>query len=213
MGTAPKAEVARSVRVPQQRRSRRTRKAILEAAAACFEEAGYDETTTAMIARRAGISVGSVYSYFRDKREILIELLESTLAEVARLVAERLDVDAWADADPREVVRDLIDTVFHTQRMRPGLQRILWERHFKDEVVHTHAEAIRDRMRAAIRTAFDRLSSRGLLRDLDSATAAAVVLNAVQWNAAHAFMYGTPEWIDEAAGATADMVLRFLFRD
>lgn len=210
---APKVDPERSVRVPQQRRSRRTRQAVLQAAAACFEESGYDETTTAMIARRAGISVGSVYSYFRDKREILIELLETHLSEVARLVAERLDVDAWDDADPREVVRDLIDTVFHTQRMRPGLQRILWERHFKDEVVHDHAEAIRERMRAAIRTAFARLASRGELRDLAPATAAAVVLNAVQWNAANAFMYGTPEWIDEAAGATADMVLRFLFRD
>lgn len=210
---APKVEPERSVRVPQQRRSRRTREAVLRAAAACFEESGYDETTTAMIARRAGISVGSVYSYFRDKREILIELLEIHLSEVARLVAERLDVDAWDDADPREVVRDLIDTVFHTQRMRPGLQRILWERHFKDERVHEHAEAIRERMRAAIRAALGRLSSRGLLRELDPTTAAAVVLNAVQWNAARAFMYGTPEWIDDAAGATADMVLRFLFRD
>ena len=51
----------RRVRVPQQARSRRTRERVLEAAVACFEDRGYDETTTAMIATRAGIGVGTLY--------------------------------------------------------------------------------------------------------------------------------------------------------
>jgi len=212
--TATRTEPAeRMVRVPQQRRSHRTREAVLRAAVACFEASGFDETTTEKIAQRAGISVGSVYSYFRDKREILLELLDSTLAEIAALVAARLDAAAWKDSDPREVVRDLIDTVFHTHTVRPGLQRIMWERQFKDEEFHARVEEIRAGMRETVRGAIDELGRRGLARDIDSDIAAAVVLNAVQWNAAHVFMYGTPEAIDVAAAATADMVLRYLFVD
>jgi hypothetical protein len=48
----------RGIRTPQQARSRRTRERILAAAVAAFEAGGYDETTTAAIARRAGIGVG-----------------------------------------------------------------------------------------------------------------------------------------------------------
>jgi len=49
------------VRTPQQARSRRTREQILEAAVTCFEKRGYEETTTAEIARRARIAVGTCY--------------------------------------------------------------------------------------------------------------------------------------------------------
>ena len=47
----------RGVRKPQQARSRRTRERILEAAVECFEASGYDQTTTAAIAARAGTAV------------------------------------------------------------------------------------------------------------------------------------------------------------
>lgn len=213
MAASRKAADPRPVRVPRQARSRRTREAVLAAAGHCFERWGYDETTTAMIARDAGIGVGTLYGYFHDKRDLLIELLDSTLREVTGLVVERLDPEGWEEADPRDVARDLIDTVFHTQKLRPGLQRIMWERHFKDEPFRERIEEFRTRMRDAIRRFVEVLARRGRLRDVDADAASAVVLNAVQWNAAHAYLYGTPEWNDRAAAATADMVARYLFAD
>ena len=44
-------------RTPQQARSRRTRERILEAAVDCFETRGYEATTTAAIAEKAGVAV------------------------------------------------------------------------------------------------------------------------------------------------------------
>ena len=75
---SPTGERIRPVRVPQQARSRRTRQRILDAAIESFETLGYDETTTAEIAREAGLAIGSVYDYFRDKRAILLEILRDT---------------------------------------------------------------------------------------------------------------------------------------
>ena len=43
---------------------------ILHAAGALFAEVGYDNTTTNMIATRAGISPGSLYQFFPDKEAI-----------------------------------------------------------------------------------------------------------------------------------------------
>ena len=206
-------EGRRSVRVPQQARSRRTREAVLEAAIHCFEEQGYDETTTALIARRAGIAVGTLYGYFRDKEEILLELLDTTVADVADLVIERLAPEHWEGADPRDTARALIDTIFHSQHVRPGLQRIMWERYFKDEEFRRPFEAIRSRIREAILHFADALAERGLLREMDRESASYVILNAVQWNATQAFLFASDEEIDARAEATADLVLRFVFRD
>lgn len=109
----------RAVRVPQQARSRRTRQRILDAAADCFEALGYDETTTAEIARRAGIAVGSVYDYFRDKRAILLEIQHDTTEQVADLVVQGLAPAAWRGADPGDGVRSLLELVFRSRR-RPS---------------------------------------------------------------------------------------------
>jgi TetR/AcrR family fatty acid metabolism transcriptional regulator len=50
--------------------------AILEAAKRAFSENGYEATSIADIARVAQISDGLVYRYFRNKRELLYEVLK-----------------------------------------------------------------------------------------------------------------------------------------
>jgi len=206
---------ARPVRVPQQARSRRTRERIIDAAVACFESEGYDATTTAMIARRARIAVGTLYGYFRDKREILLELLDRTVDEIGEVVIARLEPESLQGRDPREHVRALIDAVFHMQTLRPGIQSILWERYFKDPDFHEPVEAVRTRLKEAV-VAFARAADEqsGVLRPgLELDAAALTVVNAVQWNALHSFIHGTHEERHTAANATADMVARYLFRD
>lgn len=202
----------RPLRRPQQARSRRTRRRILEAAAHCFEARGFDRTTTRAIADRAGIAVGTLYAYFPDKRAILLELLEKTVADVARLVVEGLEPERWHEGDPAAGVRALIDAVFHVQGLRPGLQRILWERFFGDADFRAVMESIEDRVQRAIERFLGVLADRGLLRgEIPHRTAARVVFHAVQWNAHRAFLEGDPEALDRTARATADLVAHYLF--
>jgi TetR/AcrR family transcriptional repressor of mexJK operon len=199
--------------VPQQARSRRTVERALEAAAECFEKKGYDETTTAMIAERAGIGVGTLYGYFSDKREVLLELLVSVVEPEFDPIIERLDPLAWQRSDPREWSRSLIDMVFHSQHLRPGLQRIMWERYFKDPLFRDPFDAVRSKMRLAILGFIDGVEARGMLRDVDREAAAEAILNAVQWNATQTFLHGDAQALDSMAATVADMVIRLLFAD
>ena len=48
-----------------------TREKVLEAARDLFNETGYEETTIRAIAERAGVSVGSVFTTFASKAEVL----------------------------------------------------------------------------------------------------------------------------------------------
>ncbi len=203
----------RGVRVPQQARSRRTRKRIVEAAMLAFEEGGYDETTTAVIAKRAGIAVGTLYGYFQNKRDILLEVVDHTLGEVSDLVVEQLDPATWRGRDPRDVVRTLIDTLFHIQTIRPGTQRVIYERYFKDEEFRGLVEAREEPVREAIVRFLDSVGPEHRPRALDREAAALAIYNAVQWNATQAIMgfSDDPAAIDAAAREAADMIERYVF--
>lgn len=210
----PELDERRGPRKPQQARAVRTRRRVLDAAVECFEAHGYDETTTAMIASRAEVAVGTVYGYFKDKRDILLELLDTVVREEADEVIARLDPASWEASDPLEWTRSLIDAVFHTQRQRPGIQRILWERYFKDAAFREAFDQIRDQIRVAIDAFLDALDAKGLCRPLvDRDLASSVILNAVQWNATQALLRGDPKHIDHAAHATAELILRYVFKD
>lgn len=59
-----------------------TRHRLLDAAAEVFCERGYEGTTVAEVARRAGLTTGAIYANFRDKAELLLQTIEQGSAAV-----------------------------------------------------------------------------------------------------------------------------------
>ena len=86
---------------PVQARSTARLAGLLDAAAAVIDELGYERLTTAMVAERAGASIGTVYRYFPDRIAVLQALaarnlersLEKTMAEI-----NNPDNTTWIDA-------------------------------------------------------------------------------------------------------------------
>lgn len=201
----------RPPRVPQQARSRRTRERILEAAVACFEERGFDATTTAQIAARARLGVGTFYGYFHDKRSILLELLHAAIDGLADAVVKGLDAERWRGRDPRVAVRELVDLVFHSAGLQPGVQRIIWERYFKDPDFRAVAESIERPIRTALTNLLVELRRSGQVRIEDAAAAAFVVHASVQWMATRLLLGNAGVDLEAATDAAADMVASYLF--
>ena len=77
-------------RQPQQRRARQTVEAVLDAVVRILKRDGVGAVTTNRIAEVAGVSIGSVYQYFPDKRAIFAALHERHVAEIDRLVERTL---------------------------------------------------------------------------------------------------------------------------
>ena len=59
---------------PVQARSTARLATLLDSAAAVISEIGYERLTTAMVAERAGASIGTVYRYFPDRIAVLQSL-------------------------------------------------------------------------------------------------------------------------------------------
>jgi len=76
-------------RSPRQARSRVTWEAIVEAAAQILERDGAAAFSTAAVAERAGVSIGTLYQYFPDKQAILAAAAKRELAEGSAAPAAR----------------------------------------------------------------------------------------------------------------------------
>jgi AcrR family transcriptional regulator len=60
-------------------KAQRTREAILAAAADRFGAQGYQRTTVADVAEAAGVSLGTVYQYFRDRADLVAALVHRSI--------------------------------------------------------------------------------------------------------------------------------------
>ena len=60
---------------PQQQRAKLIVDTILEATQLCVAEMGLMQVTTPKISEKSGVSVGSIYQYFENKDQIILELL------------------------------------------------------------------------------------------------------------------------------------------
>jgi AcrR family transcriptional regulator len=80
-------------RVPVQHRAHITVENILQAAEELFIQHEYRHVTTTRIAKRVGVSVGSLYQYFPDKKAIAYALVEATSSHAARALREEIYTD------------------------------------------------------------------------------------------------------------------------
>jgi len=73
-----------------------TRQRLIRAALELFATRGYHDTTTAQIAKKAGVAEGTIYRHFPSKQQLLNELYRAALRWAAKLVQ-----DAEAAEKPR----------------------------------------------------------------------------------------------------------------
>jgi AcrR family transcriptional regulator len=80
-----------SRKAPQQARSNELVAAVLDAAIQVLEAEGAQRFTTARVAERAGVSVGSLYQYFPNKAAILFRLQSDEWRRTSTLLREILE--------------------------------------------------------------------------------------------------------------------------
>jgi AcrR family transcriptional regulator len=107
---------------PVQARSSARLAGLLDAAAAVIDEIGFERLTTAMVAERAGASIGTVYRYFPD-RIAVVEALAIRCAQ--RLAARFAEAVESSGATTWEQGCDaLIDMTVEMYRSEPGFRAI-----------------------------------------------------------------------------------------
>ncbi len=107
----------------------RSRAALLAAARRLFGSKGYANTKIADITQEAGRALGSFYTYFENKEEVLEQLAEDFKAEIDGRLME-LDLTA---AEPYEVIRELCAVYWDSCRKHSAELAAIFQASMLDE--------------------------------------------------------------------------------
>ncbi len=164
---------------------------LLHAAVELFTERGYDATTAAQIAERAGLTKTTLFRHFADKREILFQGQQSLVA----LAVDAVDA-APEDSVPIEVLRAAVLALCtpHTAARRATGRRL-------DSILSSSSEL---QERAAFkRSVINEALHRALTARLGDSRRAGVLADA----GIRAYYDGFSMWIASAEdGPLADVV-------
>lgn len=135
---------------PRTDRGRKTRRAILDAARSEFGERGFHEASISGITRRAGVALGSFYTYFDSKDALFRALVRDMSDQVRDHVAPVLQSAPDQVAAEQAGLKAFIDFV----RGHKEIYRIIDEAEFVDPDsfrahYSTTAERIAQRLEAA----------------------------------------------------------------
>ena len=123
-----------AIRTPQQKRSIDKKNRIIEAGYELFARDGYFNTNTAQIAKHAGVSTGIVYGYFRDKRDILLEVLS---IYVDRAFTPVMDIFDSLDSplNFETLIANIIDATVNVHKNNAAIHEALHSLTSTDEAV------------------------------------------------------------------------------
>jgi AcrR family transcriptional regulator len=206
----------RDTRSFPQTRAKKTYATLLQAAGDVFAEMGFDAAQTPDIAARAGVSVGTFYRYFADKRQVFIELAQDYLERAFHATIGGLSPDAFMEtrtpADRRAALEQVIEVLFQSAAEKPAFHRVFVGMALRDNDVarlrSKHEQRARDAMARLIQAIAP------VTRIPDAHAAAEVIQIAAREVAVSA--------VDTESGATAadvaarrraltDMIYRYLF--
>lgn len=180
----------------------RTRNALLAAAYDLFAAEGYQATSVADVAERAGVSLGTFYQYFRDRSDILGTLVRIGVLELLRGNQRRWD-PARGRIGLRRVIAGFVEAYVSTLSFQ-----VVWE-----EVTHVEegmAGLRRDLSRLftnAIEGAIAEGAEAGILRcDLDAGGMARALTSMVDRYCYVTYVFDPPSGGPPSVDDTADLL-------
>ncbi|MCW2622552.1 MAG: putative transcriptional regulator [Frankiales bacterium] len=135
-----------------------TASALLTAAEQELQESGWHGTTIDRVVRRAGVSRGTFYNYFTDRRDLLHAVAREHAALLMPHLTALYGLEPGPDLETR--ARVLALAYVRAYRRHPGVARVWSEEIQRDPDLLALARVARDQMASAFDEAFGRSAAR-----------------------------------------------------
>lgn len=150
------------------------RREILEAASELFAQLGYEKTGVKQIAQRVGVSVGTLYSHFSGKEDILRELLDEAMRELHR----KSDAACRAGDPPLEHLRRRLGAA--VEHFKGHIDFLMIFHNENPMLLEGAIRAEVDRNMETISSLFEKAMDRGDITRGDPKVLAAALIGAIQ---------------------------------
>jgi len=112
-------------KTPVQARSAVTVEAISEATIQVLLSHGGDRLTTTLVAKRAGVSVGTLYQYYPNKEALLFAVLEAAMNRMT--LAVETACEQARNKPLAEMVKDVVEAFVDAKMARPDISAALYQ--------------------------------------------------------------------------------------
>jgi AcrR family transcriptional regulator len=197
------------VREPVQQRGKENKARIITAARRLMNHLDYDAVTTNRIAGDAGVSVGTFYSYFKDKRDVFLEVIRQYSEDVFGEMIAHIQEMEQGPARLEEVVRRLILVAKKRHDHEKGLHKQMIVQSIRDPEIQELAlmEGPADSL---IREIFKQYADQIDVKDVDAAIF--LVTTCVEEMIHHLILYGSEISEERVFEELSRMVYRYLAR-
>ncbi|MDI6874417.1 MerR family transcriptional regulator [Candidatus Solincola sp.] len=156
------------------------RRRIREAALELFVRKGYGGTKIKDITSRAGVSVGTFYLYYRDKKELFMDAVD----ELIQSVVHAIEKEASRDGDPfRKAIRTARFYLDNYSKFSVIINQLRGMMVTENPDAYHKYIALHKRIADPVVRELRNAAKRGLIRDLDPELLARAVMGIVEFTA------------------------------
>lgn len=184
------------------------RHSLKAAATRLFVEKGYGSTRIRDITERSGVSVGSFYLHFRDKREIFMEVVDDLVQEITTAVKS-----ATEDEDPealigkaKKLARFYMENYTRYSGLLNQLRGMMTE---KDPSAEEKYRELHSRLAEPLALELEKAMDKSLIRRTDPVLLAKGVMGMVEFLAFY-LSFDKSKTVEEAVEFMFDVLLRGL---
>ena len=205
----PSSDPTQRRRKPRQERAEETVDALVEATEQLLRAGGYDSVSTNRVAKRAGVSIGSLYQYFPGKEALVAAVIERRAADTRARLAQVLREHREASLEDaiRAIVKMYLGRYREDRDLYVAILPVI-DLVRRQELVTQQIEGIVSWMASGLEQV------RGRVRRGDARVAAFVLVSALEGVARRSVTCRGP-WTDGdvLTDEFTDLVLRYLLKD
>lgn len=154
--------------------------AILEAAIKIFAEKSYNGTTTSEIAKEAGVAEGTIFRYFKTKKDLLKGILDKFTGFIgSNLIEKQLSkiLEENKEKDEKEILKIIIKNRIELIKKYKDIMKIVFtEMQFSPELREGIAKNILPKAKSVIRKFIIMCMEKGSFRNVDIEAAETSIL-------------------------------------
>lgn len=196
----------KEIRVPKQKRSIEKKNTLKQTALELFAEKGYHNVTSNEIAKCSGISIGTFYSYFTDKKALYEELV----GDLYEKILGQIKITEVIESNPVKLIRTYIRLVMEGHAYMTAFQKEITSLSLQYHEYRLLEEKYRSSATEKIMILLSEYQE--ILRVTDFSTVGMILQNSLEAVIHEVQFYTTPYDKDIVIEELTDMFCRYLFK-
>ncbi len=185
---------------------------ILDAALKIIEQKGFNATTTSEIAKEAGIAEGTIFRYFKTKKDILRKIQIKAIEVFGPvMISKPLEILSNSrDKSEKEILKEVLtERVAFLTKHLPLIKTAFAEALFHSDIRESILENIIKKAKATFDEFFDNMVSEGKFRPVDRESAMRLFVGSFVMLIAYQHMFNH-KFTDKELDLTIDNTLDIL---